>query len=742
MRSTSSVATLPAPLQPGSFDLEGEIEAYVDRNAVGSFSFAEVHQAMRRKSHTLTRRETYFAILESCASHPRTLFSPDAVHRLVYRNGRFVQSSKELLSAALKPLDEMVSEIIDCLSFDEPTPGVNVSTAQGISIGSQRSVLEGMLRADLVHQVDAGLILDPSAQWSPRLKLLVHSHSRWTTRLTQRTFKRSPGLLVETPSIYEPPSTEPRAQGPVWAQDIAQREREKEPRLIVVQKRNDQLDTVFSHLADMRTRMGEKTQVHMRYLMEALVRKSSLSEEDVRRLLNGTYRMYRSPFMAVSTGKGGSVNIIADLIDNPHLQDLPKTRMAIEASLVLRALQTPARPQPIIITPSQSKKSMRARLETDSDADEAHQLMAEWIFKTRPAPNPRTENNLLTMLEASGVSRDNLRRLLFDKSSRFPRLFTLWRKGKQSRLVAVRPGSTVEFSIRLHHASLARYPITHAYLKTVVWPSGTPHIWLKSPEELRAELAVDKEANALNELERKHSSRDKAYGMLIDYIAKNIPPFERFRTSGSLVTALTRSKMDRFIIEYLLGIGHKPRGQLMRVQEDAYGFFLQMDPKALHSYTRSTGLIGRVTAQGTKMHSWLTLQAAIPAPSPSLATSTAHRSAEVEPAPLRWDDSVLFEIDSLYSELARLFVERPAVALRSPESTSQLSEAAVAMYLKICDKRKSSNIAADAVLCLEIHDGPEQQVELVIHRGYKEYLHQYPKLQRYLAKTSLKLREI
>ena len=511
---------------------------------------------------------------------------------------------------------------------------------------------------------------------------------------------------------------------------------------VVIQKRNEQLDTVFSHLAGLRSTFGEKTKVRMPFLKEDLVRKSGFSEEDVKRLLNGTFRMYRSPFLAMVSVNGGTVDIVADLVGNPHLHDLPKTRIAIETSPVLRALLTSARPQQIISAPAQSRKAVRVRLDTYNDADEAHLLLTHWISTARPTTSPRTENDLLTLLEGSGVSRDTLRRLLFDRSNKFPRLFTLWRKGQQSRLVSVKPGSVVEFSLRLHHANLGHYPNTHSYLKTVVWPSASPHSWLKSPEELRVELAVDMEANALKELERKHSSRDKAYAILIDYIAKNIPPFERFKTTGALVIALSRTKMDRFIIEYLLGIGHKPRGQLMRVQEDAFGLFLQTDPKALHSYSRCTGLIGRVTPKGSKIHPWLTLQTAIPAPSASLSAPAAQRNANVEPAPLRWEDTVLFEIDSLYAELARLFVERLPAAQRSPEGITQLREAAVAKYLEICEKRKSSKNPPDAVLSLEIHEGAEQQVELVIYRGSQEYIHQYPKLQRYLAKTSLKLRAV
>ena len=103
---------------------------------------------------------------------------------------------------------------------------------------------------------------------------------------------------------------------------------------------------------------------------------------------------------------------------------------------------------------------------------------------------------------------------------------------------------------------------------------------------------------------------------------------------------------------------------------------------------------------------------------------------------------MLFEMDTLYAELARLFVEGLPAAQRSPEITAQFKELAVAKYLQICEKRKSLNNAPEPVLSLEIHDAAEQQVELVIYRGYQEYIHQYPKLQRALAKTSLQLREV
>ena len=119
----ASPAFAPPPMTApaGALDLEEEIDAYVTANALGGFTFAEMHQAMRRKLPALTMRETYLTIPESCASHPRALFWPDAKNRLVYSDRRFVQSNRELLTSALNPLDEVVSKIIGRLSFGDAT---------------------------------------------------------------------------------------------------------------------------------------------------------------------------------------------------------------------------------------------------------------------------------------------------------------------------------------------------------------------------------------------------------------------------------------------------------------------------------------------------------------------------------------------------------------------------------------------------------------------------------------------
>lgn len=260
---SSSIAT-PTPLQPSSFDLDAEIEAYVGRNAVQGFTFEQLHETMRSKSPALTRRETYFAILESCASHPRALFSADAVNRLVYQDGRFVQSSKELLSAALKPLDDMVAAFIDDLSFDEPT-------ATSVTTGKQEMVLAGMKQAGFVEEVGDGLQLAHDALWSPRLKLLERAHIRWANRLAQRSFKRAPGPMLEGASLGLSHLAETSVQAPVVEPAVESMAEGTDSQEVVNESRDHKKDIVFSHLAKMRHSMGEKINVLMYSLITDLV---------------------------------------------------------------------------------------------------------------------------------------------------------------------------------------------------------------------------------------------------------------------------------------------------------------------------------------------------------------------------------------------------------------------------------------------------------------------------------------
>lgn len=497
-------------LQDGAFDLETEIDAFVDRNASGSFTFSEVHKAMRRKSATLSLADTYAAILEFCASHPRSLFSSEAVNRLVYRNGRFVQSSKELLIEAVKPMDELVCSIIDNLSFEEPSLGHENARIQGVPLGVHRIVLQGMTRAGYVSRTDSGLTLVASAAWSPRLRLLERAHTGWISRLNKHSFKKAPGREDEVLAMNPASATTFISLNSSGAESLASGADSVEAQAVAIQRRNAQLDVIFSHLAWLLRTGDEKTLVSLTSLKSELVRKSGLGEDDVTRLITGTYRMFRSPFLAMVTDTRGQVRIFADLQDNSHLLYLQKTRETIENYPALRVLLTPAKPQQIHPSAAASKKAVRIKLNSPRAADEAYLRIAQWIFRTLPNPLPMAADQLLSNLAASGVEREDLHRLLLDHSSKLPRLFALLRKGSYSRIVAVQPGNRIPFSIRLLHKNLDEYPGTHAYLKTVVWPSGKSHDWLPDPVQIREEAIEAFEKSAIKTLVQQSSSRTRA----------------------------------------------------------------------------------------------------------------------------------------------------------------------------------------------------------------------------------------
>ena len=268
---------------------------------------------------------------------------------------------------------------------------------------------------------------------------------------------------------------------------------------------------------------------------------------------------------------------------------------------------------------------------------------------------------------------------------------------------------------------------------------------MPAPSKARAEAAEQYEQANINLLKRKPSERDKHYARLIGFVEKRIRHFDRFKSNDALVSTLSATGIERFIIELLLGIGHKPPAQLMRVEKDAYGLLLQVDPRALNAYPRSKAIIEKPVPEGAYRHPWLTANAGIaatqapPSPPANLAPS---RIAPPAFAALRWDDGNRFEMDTLYVALARLFVERPSLEHQSPEEARRVRSESAEIYLKISDFRKASGNTHKPVLSLEFNGGANEVVELVIYRGYRDYIHQYPKLQRYLASTPMKLREV
>lgn len=241
----------------------------------------------------------------------------------------------------------------------------------------------------------------------------------------------------------------------------------------------------------------------------------------------------------------------------------------------------------------------------------------------------------------------------------------------------------------------------------------------------------------------KPSERDSAYCTLFVYISNFLPKFARFRTTDELLQKLRQSKLNNLVIEYLLGIDSTPPQQLMQIQQDQRGFFLKTDAQVLAEHSKCLMFVEREIRRKGQIHAWLTApigqSGQVP---PDSFTPSLFGAAQSQFAPLQWEDKYHLAIDMLYVELAKLFNERPPAAFGSSALQTQFREAAVAKYLKICEHRKYSGNKYEPVLSLEIHDGEPPKVEVVIYRGFRGYIHQYPKLQRYLANSAMKLRQV
>lgn len=747
----TSAVPAPRQLQALSFDLEAEIDAYVSRNAVGTFTFAEVHAAMRRLSPSLTMRETYLAILESCASHPRVLFSEEAVNRLVYRDGRFVQSRKAQLIEALKPMDDLVSWIIDSLPFGTPVPGLANPTEFASSISATRTVLDGMVNAGFVRRHD-GLSLIPTANWSQRLQLLERSYRKWNALLTKYQFSlpRERTAAVQPVVGAQPENALSKAKvaherSPVETEEFETREAS-------ALRRQEKFDQLFSHLARLHGYKGEVIESSVEALTKNLMDLSHLSFDEVTRLISGTYSFVRSPFIVLQTDTRNQCTIVPDLLDNEHLEDLPMTSGVIESSKSLKQLTLPPQAlslertsQSIVIT----RTGQRSNNITLEQADQAYQSICKRIFEDIDSPMPPMGRDmLLWSLSRSAVSQDLVRRLILGSWGTQFSLFEVEHHKRGNKL-----------SIKLIHKNLEMFPRTYRYLKEVVWPSGRRHYSLLSVETFQERAIKDFEIATIRDFTKKASSRDRVYVALLAFIVKHIPQDTRYTRPDELVGALTGAKVNPFVIAFLIGIQQTPPKQLLIVKRDKIGFFLEIDHEILSTYTRCHRYVVTLADSNKPIHSWL-LKSTPTTETPTIApiagksktpstvaasvqstTVITESSKHNELAPLVWDDPKHFELDNLYCDLAQLYTDHGKPVMLSSETDQQMHDMALAKYLQICDLRKTYTHDSDPILSLRISEKP-QQLELVIYSSFREEIHRFPKMQRLLLNSTFRLREV
>lgn len=738
-----------ASRQPSAlpFDLDTEIDSYVSRYAAGTFTFAELHSAMRRLSPSLTIRDTYLGILEFCASHPRVLFSEEAMNRLVYRDGRFFQSSKEQLIESLRPMDKLVSWIIDSLSFAVPVPKLTRPTQLTFSTNTFRRVLDGMVKAGFIRQHD-GLSLIPTAAWSQRLKLLERSHLTWNARLTKYQFDltREQNVMdqpaVEGPTKKVPPKVQAARESTVVENEEIETAEESASR------RLEKFDQIFSHLAWLYGFKGEVINSSIEELTFTLMDLSKLSLEEIKRLISGTYSLFRSPFIVLQTESKRRYNIVADILENKHLKNLPKTSEIIKKSQSLKDLTQPAQALSLEKINKRFAASSAQLQFNIAQADQAYQSICKRIFEDIASPMPSMRKaSLLPSLCRSGANQYLVNQLIFASQDTQFNLFKVERYANDT------------FTLKLAHKNLEKFPNTHNYLKEVVWASGKQHYSLFNLEKAKEDASINIYDSILRDITHKTAHRDRAYVTLLDFIVRSIPQNMRYKKPDALIYALNGAKLNIIELRFLLGIQQKTPKQLLKIKSDKKGFFLELDHKTLSTYVRCQKYF-KSLMESKRTHSWLsnslkeiTIPEVLSATEKSQENSATKSSSQFKNTsansekidaftPLIWSDPKHLELDNFYCDLAKIYINHGDSVMLSSKTDQQLQDMALAKYLQIAEFRKAYAHKHSPILSLHIFEEPKRLELVTYHSSFDDEIRSFPKLQRILSKSNLRLREV
>ena len=367
------------------FDIDATVSSFIEKHAELGFSFSELHSALMGLSGNIRVRETYFAVLNYCASRPQSIFSEDAVNRLVYRQGLFLQSSKEYLDEALAPLDVLLEWLFKSLSFSEQRP-LPASTPTALAPqpphAAYRLLVRELATGGFIH-LEQGARLNDRASWSPRLRLLTRAYLAWETSLAKHRIQMAATLTAQVAASAAAPNLEvtssslegvgrsdllPPATGGQGDEvaPLVERGNARERML-------ERLDILFEQLAQRYIQEGEVLETSLPALVEFLSKASNLKDEEVEQALNGSSPYIQSPFMALPTSSlRKRVRLFPLLEGNTDLSRLQRTRAAIATSVKLLEL---SRPQTAQAIPSSSKKFLPQKISSRERAKGLRSLM-------------------------------------------------------------------------------------------------------------------------------------------------------------------------------------------------------------------------------------------------------------------------------------------------------------------------------------------------------------------------------
>lgn len=160
-----------------------------------------------RNSQSLSRtRDLYLALLAFCANHPRTVFSPSTINRMIFQDGQFVHSTATALDLALKPFDAYLAVLIHHLDFDHPRMLPDASQLTHLSAVSPRhypNLVRSLLSIGLLNYdaTAGGYLLSEDFEWPPRYRLFKRATAQWDERLGTYATAQSSGSKLSSPLV-------------------------------------------------------------------------------------------------------------------------------------------------------------------------------------------------------------------------------------------------------------------------------------------------------------------------------------------------------------------------------------------------------------------------------------------------------------------------------------------------------------------------------------------------------------
>lgn len=167
--------------------LDQALEAAINVLTKGRFSFGEVVSDVRATFESASLREVYFALLQHCANHVRTVFAESTINRLVLSDGLFVQSSHESIPQALAPFDSFLAKLVmhlDFCQYRELQNEEQIEKLTGIRGGEQVILISELIDCgfidieDVAGELPKYKLLD-DFEWGGRYRLFETAMRSW-----------------------------------------------------------------------------------------------------------------------------------------------------------------------------------------------------------------------------------------------------------------------------------------------------------------------------------------------------------------------------------------------------------------------------------------------------------------------------------------------------------------------------------------------------------------------------------